>query len=598
MNGEPDGPVPGVRGWGRPLRILIVASLLVTACAARGVTAGGQAQMIPGTWAVVRDGDLWLVRPDVPQRQLTHLHLSPAVRWSALFWDAGGEQVAATFADISDPASQPVLVIINIATGATERFDQATDAHHHLAGWITSDQLLLAGDSTTPGLIAFSTTTQSATVITSEAVAAIATTPDTVWFIAQRQQVQDGALLSQWDARTLMTSAAAYLPGFAVDGAGFACGRLHLSIDGSTILYDSRLDDDGIPCPHPAGPWLMRRDGGTAMPLFVGQAGIGGTARDFVLDPAGQWVAAATMTADGGVIAFIERNSLDDEATGGAGPISLTVTALAGAGQITLTPMQDAFAITAPEQNNTRVALITSDGRLLAGGTLPGAQAAVAPSPSDTNTVSTDDIQCPAGTGDNGGDGLRIAVIGDSLAQGYGTSDPAQCSFAEQLQVMRIGGGQPIRLLVQGMGGYRVDQMLTTLPAIVAFAPDVAIIELGTNDVREHWPPDQTQAAYDTIVTALRDAAGTHSAHPAILCMEPWPSPGYDTPAQLAPYDAIITQECAQAAGSRIARSQSGAGGTAIDIAPLMTAGMMNNTLAPDFNWHPNDRGALNLARG
>jgi lysophospholipase L1-like esterase len=561
-----------------PLHILIVASMLMTACAARGATAGGRAEAIPGVWAVAHDGDLWLARPGAPQHPLTHLHLPATEQWGELFWATDGEQIAATYADMSDPASPPTLVIANIATGATTQFDQAIDLHHHLAGWITDDQVLLAGDPIAPGLLAFDTTTQTMTAITAEAPAAYTMTLGSVYFVTRQQHVQDGALLSRWDARDQTTITAAYLPGFAVDAAGLACGRLHLSVDGSAILYDSIFDGDGVPCSHPAGPWLMWRDGGTATLLFGGQPGIDGAFRDFTLDPAGQWVAAADVTPNGGITTYLES-------VGGAAPITLPIAALAGASQITLSPAQDALAITAPDHENTRVALITPDGHLFASGTLQGLDAAVAPPPGSAITVSTDDIQCARDADPVGGDGLHVAVIGDSLAQGFGTSDPAQCSFAEQLQDMRMGNGHAIRLMAQGMGGYRVDQMLTTLPALVAFAPDVVVIELGTNDAREHWPPAQTRAAYDTIVTTLHGVAGIHFTHPTILCLETWPSPGFDTSAQLAPYDAIIAQVCAQS------------GSSAVDIAPLMVAGMTNSTLAPDFNWHPNDRGALNLAR-
>ena len=186
-----------------------------------------------------------------------------------------------------------------------------------------------------------------------------------------------------------------------------------------------------------------------------------------------------------------------------------------------------------------------------------------------------------------GASDFQIAVIGDSLAQGYGTSIPTQCGFAFQLPMQlpfALQFSRHLALTVSALGGQRVDQMAPYAPTIAASHPDLAVVELGTNDERESTALATTQSSYDLILQTISHATGTALAHPIIACLSIWPTPGYDNAAQLAPYNTIIQAECAKY------------NGVYVDITTI--AQIKNATSLTKFtqNWHPNDYGAVLIA--
>jgi lysophospholipase L1-like esterase len=177
---------------------------------------------------------------------------------------------------------------------------------------------------------------------------------------------------------------------------------------------------------------------------------------------------------------------------------------------------------------------------------------------------------------------LRIAVLGDSIAQGWGTSQPGVCSFPQQIVALappRVTEAVSVQMSVIAQGGKRADEMQPYASDLAQQDPDIVIVELGTNDERESWPIDQTSAALTQIMSTLVSASSPRFGHPYLLCLNVWPSPAFDTPAQLTPYDAAIQATC------------SAAGGTVIDLTPLAAISGAT-TIDIDGNWHPDDYGA------
>lgn len=100
------------------------------------------------------------------------------------------------------------------------------------------------------------------------------------------------------------------------------------------------------------------------------------------------------------------------------------------------------------------------------------------------------------------GDPVRILVLGDSLAAGYGL--PADQAFPARLEAALRARGHAVRLINAGVSGdttaggrARLDWALTELPEIV-------IVELGANDAMRGIDPRATRANLDDILTRLK----------------------------------------------------------------------------------------------
>lgn len=152
-----------------------------------------------------------------------------------------------------------------------------------------------------------------------------------------------------------------------------------------------------------------------------------------------------------------------------------------------------------------------------------------------------------------------IGILGDSLTEGYGTSNPPATSFASDL-AQQSGW----HVTTQAIGGATTMQVLPQLPLLLRTNPDVVVLEVGTNDVRWATSLSLFHTQYQTLYQQVQGRR--------ILCLSPWPSPGY----HIAPYAQIIQQIC---------------GDSYLDISDLAVPA--NETLP---NWHPNDHGAALIA--
>jgi acyl-CoA thioesterase I len=97
---------------------------------------------------------------------------------------------------------------------------------------------------------------------------------------------------------------------------------------------------------------------------------------------------------------------------------------------------------------------------------------------------------------------LKIAVLGDSLAAGYGVR-PDQ-SFPVRLEAALKAAGRNVTVLNQGVSGDTTAGGLDRLDWMLADKPDVVLVELGANDALRGIDPKVTEKNLSAIVEKLK----------------------------------------------------------------------------------------------
>ena len=100
-----------------------------------------------------------------------------------------------------------------------------------------------------------------------------------------------------------------------------------------------------------------------------------------------------------------------------------------------------------------------------------------------------------------------VLAFGDSLTAGYGLASDQ--SFAAQLQAALRGRWAGARVLNAGVSGDTTTTGLARLPRVLSglsARPDLAIVELGANDLLRGIDPSQMRANLDAILHGLRQA--------------------------------------------------------------------------------------------
>lgn len=96
---------------------------------------------------------------------------------------------------------------------------------------------------------------------------------------------------------------------------------------------------------------------------------------------------------------------------------------------------------------------------------------------------------------------VRVAVLGDSLAAGYGL--PAGEAFPARLEEALRARGLPVTVENAGVSGDTSAGGLARLEWVLGSHPDVVLVELGGNDALRGLPPAELEANLDRILATL-----------------------------------------------------------------------------------------------
>ncbi len=101
---------------------------------------------------------------------------------------------------------------------------------------------------------------------------------------------------------------------------------------------------------------------------------------------------------------------------------------------------------------------------------------------------------------------LRLAVLGDSAAAGYGAETPDETFGAFLAAGLSDLTGRPVYLRSVAFVGAQSRDLERQIPRALAALPDVCAVIVGTNDVTHRvWPSQSVRALHDAVLS-LRSA--------------------------------------------------------------------------------------------
>lgn len=110
-------------------------------------------------------------------------------------------------------------------------------------------------------------------------------------------------------------------------------------------------------------------------------------------------------------------------------------------------------------------------------------------------------IEPPAGAAP-----LRLAMLGDSTSVGYGTSTTDELPGVILARGVARDLDRPIEMLSFGLTGARTSDLAGQLDKCLTERPDIAVILIGANDLRDMVPPWRSAALLAESVTRLTSA--------------------------------------------------------------------------------------------
>ena len=102
---------------------------------------------------------------------------------------------------------------------------------------------------------------------------------------------------------------------------------------------------------------------------------------------------------------------------------------------------------------------------------------------------------------------IKLAVLGDSLAAGYGVK-PGE-AMPTRLEVALKAAGRNVAVINHGVSGDTTAGGVERLDWMLADKPDIVLVELGANDALRALDPAGTERNLDIIVTRLKAAGVT-----------------------------------------------------------------------------------------
>jgi lysophospholipase L1-like esterase len=112
--------------------------------------------------------------------------------------------------------------------------------------------------------------------------------------------------------------------------------------------------------------------------------------------------------------------------------------------------------------------------------------------PDGSRPVTADEVQV-----------LRLAMLGDSTSVGYGTRTADELPGVLLARGIAAATGRIVDLVSHGLTGARTSDLSRQLERCLADPPDVAVILVGANDLRDMVPPRRSAAQLGRAVRAL-----------------------------------------------------------------------------------------------
>jgi acyl-CoA thioesterase-1 len=102
---------------------------------------------------------------------------------------------------------------------------------------------------------------------------------------------------------------------------------------------------------------------------------------------------------------------------------------------------------------------------------------------------------------------IKLAILGDSLAAGYGVK-PAE-AIPVKLEAALKAAGRNVSVINHGVSGDTTAGGLERIDWMLADKPDIVLVELGGNDALRGSDPAGTERNLDAIITKLKAAGVT-----------------------------------------------------------------------------------------
>ena len=106
-------------------------------------------------------------------------------------------------------------------------------------------------------------------------------------------------------------------------------------------------------------------------------------------------------------------------------------------------------------------------------------------------------------------------MLGDSTSVGYGTRSPDELPGVILARGVARHLNRPVRMRSVGLTGARTSDLARQLEICLAERPDIVVILIGANDLRDMVPPWRSAALLGEAVTTLTARASRWWRAPA-----------------------------------------------------------------------------------
>lgn len=147
--------------------------------------------------------------------------------------------------------------------------------------------------------------------------------------------------------------------------------------------------------------------------------------------------------------------------------------------------------------------------------------------------VHAHDLDHTATIGEGMGEPVRLLVLGDSAARGYGLQAAAE-TFPHQLATLVARAtGRRVDVASLATDGHRTADVLgEQVPMVRPARPDVVVVSVGVNDAIRATPNRALREATRALITGVQDVAGG-AAVTFVTCPDLTAAPGFPRPLHL-----------------------------------------------------------------